>query len=118
MKRNLMFVDWVNLVLGIALVISPWVLAFPTSIAMYNAVIVGLVIGLVAIGAIVAFAQWEEWANLILGIWVFIAPFVLGFAADMTAMWTHVVIGLAVAVLAAVELWGVTHQPPAHTAAG
>ena len=118
MKRNLVFVDWVNLVLAILLVISPWVLAFSTGIAMYNAVIVGLVIGLVAIGALVAFAQWEEWVNLILGAWAIISPFVLGFAAVTVAMWTHVLIGLVVAVLAAVELWSVTHQPPAHSAAG
>jgi len=113
MKRNLVFVDWVNLVLGIALVISPWVLAFPAGAATYNAVIAGLVIGLVAIGAIVAFAQWEEWVNLIVGIWVLIAPFILGFGGAATAMWTHVVIGLVVAILAAVELWGVTRQPAA-----
>jgi heme/copper-type cytochrome/quinol oxidase subunit 3 len=118
MKRNLMLMDWVNLVLAIALVISPWVLAFSTGLATYNAVIAGLIIGLVAIGAIVAFAQWEEWVNLIVGAWVFISPFVLGFADSTAAMWTHVVIGLVVAVLAAVELWTVTHQPPARTAAG
>jgi hypothetical protein len=116
MKSNLKLVDWGNLVLAIVLVISPWVLAFPAGAATYNAVIAGLVIGLVAIGALVAFNQWEEWANLILGAWVFIAPFVLGFAAATTAMWTHVVIGLVVAVLAAVELWTVMHQPPAHAA--
>ncbi len=118
MKRNLMFMDWINLVLAVCLVISPWVLAFSTGIAMYNAVIVGLVIGLVAVGALVAFAQWEEWANLILGVWAFISPFVLGFTAVTAAMWTHVLIGLIVAVLAAVELWSVMHQPPAHSAAG
>lgn len=116
MKRDLMFVDWVNLALAVVLVISPWVLAFPAGAATYNAVIAGLVIGLVAIGALVAFNQWEEWANLVLGVWVFIAPFVLGFAAATTAMWTHVIIGLAVAILAAVELWSVIRQPPAHAA--
>ncbi len=115
MKRNLMFMDWINLVLAVCLVISPWVLAFSTGVAMYNAVIVGLVIGLVAIGAIVAFAQWEEWLNLILGLWAIIAPFVLGFSANTSAVWAHVVIGLVVAVLAAVELWSITHQPPAHS---
>jgi heme/copper-type cytochrome/quinol oxidase subunit 3 len=118
MKRNLMFMDWVNLVLAILLVISPWVLAFPAGAATYNAVIVGLVIGLVAIGAIVAFAQWEEWVNLILGAWAFISPFVLGFAAVTAAMWTHVIIGLVVAILAAIELWNATHQPSAHSTAG
>jgi hypothetical protein len=117
MKRNLMLMDWVNLVLAVALLVSPWVLAFPAGAATYNAVIAGLIIGLVAIGAIVAFAQWEEWVNLVLGAWVFIAPFVLGFADATTALWTHVIIGLVVAVLAAVELWSVMHQPPARTAA-
>ena len=118
MKRSLMLMDWVNLVLAVCLVISPWVLSFSTGAPMYNAVISGLVIGLVAVGAIVAFAQWEEWVNLILGVWAIVSPFALGFAADTTAMWTHVVIGLAVAILAAVELWTVMRQPPAHMATG
>ncbi len=111
MKANLKLVDWINLVLAILLLISPWVLAFPAGPASYNAVIAGLIIGLVAVGAIVAFAQWEEWVNLIVGVWVFIAPFVLSFTAAPQAMWTHVVIGLVVAVLAAFELWSVMHEP-------
>ena len=117
MKRNLMFMDWVNLVLAVLLIISPWVLAYPAGAASYNAVIAGLIIGLVAIGALVAFNQWEEWVNLVVGVWVFIAPFLLGFAGAASAMWAHVIIGLVVAVLAAVELWSVTHQPSAHPAA-
>ncbi len=117
MKRNLLFADWVNLVLAICLVLSPWVLAFSPGVVTYNAVIAGLVIGLIAVGALVAFAQWEEWVNLILGVWVLISPFVLGFATEMTAMWVHVIIGLVVALLAAVELWSVMRQPPAHSAA-
>jgi VIT1/CCC1 family predicted Fe2+/Mn2+ transporter len=51
--------------------------------------------------------------NLILGAWVLVSPFVLGFSSNTKAMWTHVLIGLAVAVLAAIELWTVTRQPPA-----
>ena len=111
MKANLKLVDWINLVLAILLVISPWVLGFSATAASYNAVIAGLIIGLVAVGAIVAFAQWEEWVNLVVGVWVFIAPFVLGFSIEAPAMWTHVVIGLVVAVLAAYELWTVMHEP-------
>jgi hypothetical protein len=118
MKRNLMFADWVNLVLAVVLVLSPWVLAFSAGAATFNALIAGLVIGLIAIGTLVAFAQWEEWVTLVLGLWVLVAPFVLGFTADAMAMWTHILVGLAVAILAAVELWSVMHQPPARTAAG
>ncbi len=116
-RKNLMLVDWINLILAFALVVSPWVLALPAGTITYNAVIAGVVIGLVAIGALVAFAQWEEWVNLILGMWVLVSPFVLGFSSNVNATWTHVVVGLAVAVLAAVELWFATREPPAEHAA-
>ncbi len=106
-----MAIDGINLVLAILLIASPWVFAFPAGTVTYNAVIAGLIIGVVAIAALSAFAQWEEWVNLVLGLWVIASPFVLHFTSDVTAMWTHVIIGLAVAVLAAIELWTVARPP-------
>lgn len=114
-RRNEAYIDWMNLVLGIALLISPWILGFAEGVAMTNALAAGIVIGLIAIAALVSFAQWEEWINLLLGVWVLISPWVLGFTGIAGAMWTHVVIGLAVAVLAAIELWLVMRHPPART---
>jgi len=114
-KRNVMAIDGINLVLAILLIASPWILAFPAGTVTYNAVIAGLIIGVVAIAALFAFAQWEEWVNLVLGLWVIASPFVLHFTSDVGALWTHVVIGLAVAVLAAIELW-TTARPPAQMA--
>jgi hypothetical protein len=40
--------------------------------ASVGAMIAGLVIGVIAIAALVSFAQWEEWVNLILGLGVVI----------------------------------------------
>jgi hypothetical protein len=40
--------------------------------ASVGAMIAGLVIEVIAIAALVSFAQWEEWVNLILGLWVVI----------------------------------------------
>ncbi len=117
-KRNLMLIDGINLILAIALVLSPWVLAFPAGTVSYNAIVAGAAIGVVAVWALVAYAQWEEWVNLIVGAWVAASPFVLGFASTTNAMWTHVVIGLAVALLAAVELWIASRQPPARMVTG
>jgi hypothetical protein len=114
-KRNVVAIDWINLVLAVLLIASPWVLAFPAGTVTYNAVIAGLIIGIVAIAALSAFAQWEEWVNLVLGVWVIVSPFVLHFTTDTRALWTHVVIGLVVAVLAAIELWTVA-RPPAQMA--
>ena len=111
-RRNLMFVDWINLILGLALIASPWVLGFTAGTVTLNAVIGGFAIGVVAVAALAAFAQWEELVNLALGVWVLVSPFVLGFSTETIATWTHVAVGLAVAVLAAAELWLVTRQPP------
>jgi hypothetical protein len=51
------------------------------------------------------------------GIWVLVSPWVLGFAGT-TAMQVHVVIGIIVAVLAALEIWLLYQRPPRRTAAG
>jgi len=45
-----------------------------------------------------------EWSNLTLGCWAVIAPFVLGFGSAQGPMWTHVVIGVCVATIAAIQL--------------
>jgi SPW repeat len=77
----------------------------------------GIVIAAISIAALTAFAVWEEWLNLILGIWVLVSPWVLGFAGT-TAMQVHIVIGVIVAVLAALEIWLLYQRPPRRTAAG
>src|SRR5262249_37568742 len=69
-------------------------------------------IALVAIAALAAFAAWEEWINLLLGLWVLVAPWALGFADNTGAMGNHVVVGIVVAALAAIELWLVHRRPP------
>lgn len=106
--------DIANIVLAAVLFISPWVLAFSAEqSASWNAWISAAVIAVLAIGALSFFQEWEEWLNLIAGIWVVVSPWILGFAAITNAMWTHVVIGLLVAAAAAWEIWEVRHQPHA-----
>jgi hypothetical protein len=68
-----------------------------------NAVIAGLVIAGLSIAALAAFAQWEEWLNLLLGLWVLVSPWALGFQGT-TAAWVHIVVGIHVAALAAIEM--------------
>jgi hypothetical protein len=60
------------------------------------------------------FKEWEEWLNLLLGLWVVAAPWVLGFAAITSAMTAHVVLGLLIAASAAWEIWEVRHEPQVH----
>jgi len=109
--------DLVNLALAVLLFISPWVLGFSMDRnPAGNAWISAIVIAALAIGALGAFREWEEWLNLIAGLWVVAAPWVLGFAVIARhAMWVHIVLGLLVAGVAAWEIWEVRHQPHAAT---
>jgi hypothetical protein len=107
--------DVVNLILGAILFVSPWVFGYATGMPLKNAFVLGIVIAAVSIAALAALAVWEEWLNLILGLWVLISPWVLGFAQG-AAMKVHVIIGAIVAVLAAIELWTLYQNPPGRSA--
>jgi hypothetical protein len=106
---NAKLCDVANLVLGAILFFSPWIFGFGAGTVSTNAYITGFVIAILAIAALAAFAVWEEWLNLIVGLWALVSPWVLGFQ-ETTAMTVHVVIGAAVAVLAAIEIW-ITPNP-------
>jgi len=94
--------DVASLVLGVWLAVSPWVLAYTGETrSMQNAVILGIVIGLVAFIALFQEGVWEEWANAALGAWMIVSPWVLGFAAMSAATANAVVVGAAVLSLAA-----------------
>jgi hypothetical protein len=107
---NARLCDVANLILGAILFVSPWIYGFASGAQSQNAFISGIVIAVIAIAALAAFAVWEEWLNLIVGLWVLVSPWVLGFQGT-TAMTVHVVIGILVAVLAAIELWLMYQQP-------
>jgi SPW repeat-containing protein len=106
----------VNFIAGLCLLFAPWVLGFTAEThAAWNAWIVGVVVALVALGALFAFSEWEEWVNLVLGLWAIISPWALGFTGVSAAAMTHIILGLIVAILAAVEIW-FTHNRPLSTA--
>ena len=108
---NTKLCDVANLILGAFLFVSPWIFGFDAGRASENAIIAGIAIAVLAIAALAAFAVWEEWLNLIVGLWTLVSPWVLGFQGT-TAMTVHVIVGAAVAVLAAVELWLLSQNPP------
>ena len=42
---------------------------------------------------------WARWANVILGIWLILSPFILGFVTDQ-ATWNNIIVGFLVLVFA------------------
>ena len=109
---NARLCDVANIILGAFLFFSPWIFGFDGTTAAENANITGVVIVVLAVAALAAFAVWEEWLNLIVGLWTLVSPWVLGFQANTKAMAVCVIVGVAVAVLAAVEIWITTQNPP------
>lgn len=109
---NAKICDVANLILGAFLFVSPWIFSFDAGKVSQNASITGIVIAVLAIAALAAFAVWEEWLNLIVGLWALVSPWVLGFQGSSRAMAVHVIVGIAVAVLAAIELWIMSQHPP------
>lgn len=108
--------DWVNLVCAVLLFVSPWILAFSGDAAATRAAwITGVVVAVFAVAALMQFAEWEEWISGLLGVWMIVAPWIVGFATVGLAVAAFVVLGIVVALAAASELWQVHHpQVMAH----
>ena len=64
---------------------------------------IGLLVALLSMAALAAFAVWEEWLNLVAGLWLVVSPWLFGFQ-NSDAMTLHVVIGGIVAALASLEV--------------
>jgi hypothetical protein len=116
-RSELTVINIVSAVLAAFLFASPWVMGFSDlQPASWNAWVCGLAVCVIALAAVTQLKEWEEWVNGILGLWILIAPWALGFANVANALWTHVGVGLAVTALAAIELWLIHSGPPARTA--
>jgi hypothetical protein len=111
MKRKEAILDVYNLALGIFLIASPWLFGFVRRAADADAWLSGLVIVLCSVLALVAFRDWDEWINLLIGIWLVVSPWLLGFA-HTRAMHVSIGVGLVVIYFSGLELWLVHYEPP------
>ena len=95
--------DLGNIVLGVWLFISPWVMNYVDSIpnAAQNAYLLGLAIVVFAAVAIYIPRVWEEGINMALGAWMIVSPWVLGFASERDVTANAVIVGVLVTALAA-----------------
>jgi uncharacterized membrane protein HdeD (DUF308 family) len=94
--------DWVSLVLGILLFISPFVFGTMghTSSAWDAWVlgVIGVILALLSLG--LPNNPVTEWLTLVLGIVLFISPWIFAFATLTTAAWTSWVIGVLFVIAA------------------
>lgn len=92
--------DWVMLVFGVWLFLSPfWMPAYAStsSVAAWNSYVLGVLVVAFAWAALATRDLWEERVNLVLGIWLIIAPFVLRFyGAETGAAWNQIILGVLI----------------------
>ncbi len=114
----------VNVVLGLCLLVSPWVFGYHVAGpgAIWNSVIVGASIAILA-----AFRAYLPAAhpglsavNFWLGLWTIMSPWMCEYAGNMRGRWDNVVLGI---VIAALGVWSarasveeIVHHPPAASA--
>jgi SPW repeat len=100
---HLRWQDIVNLLVGLWIATSPWVLpgySDSLKVAMWNALVVGGVILIIALADIDSPTLWEEWTLAALGVWSIASPWVFGYSGNTLAMLNSVAAGIVVAVLA------------------
>jgi SPW repeat len=102
--------DWCKWLLGFWLWTSPWLLQFDLELrATLTAVITGIVIVFVERMTLYFYRVWEEWINVILGVWLIICPWILSISVS-AARDNFVVVGLLVMALSFYEIWEARHQ--------
>ena len=102
--------DWINLLLGIWLFISPWVVGFEGTqmAASWNAWILGVAIVVFSAIAVSMPQVWEEIINLLLGIWMVISSWIIG-ATSRSVETNAVIVGLLV-ILFAILAMAMSHD--------
>ena len=96
--------DIYNLVFALFLFVTPWLFAYSNEDAKIDLWTSSALIAAVSLATFIAFSNWEEWLNLLLGVWLVGSPWVLGFT-HTRAMHYSIGIGAVVAFLAALEIW-------------
>jgi uncharacterized membrane protein HdeD (DUF308 family) len=106
MRGSKRFLDWVNLLLGIWLIVSPWVFG---TVSNTVATVVLVVLGI----AVVAFSIWAlvrledsaaEWWNFIVGIVLFLMPWIFKYTTTYSDALNSWAVGVVVATLSLITL--------------
>lgn len=100
-SEQIMLASGGNLLLGLWLIAAPFVLTYASANARGNDIILGLLIATMAAFRVFgAYGRaWLSWANALLGVWLVVAPWVLGYSSLMHPTWNDVIVGILVIVL-------------------
>jgi SPW repeat len=97
--------DCLSMVLGVLIVLTAWIVGDDGSqTAAANAVIVGILVLALGASEFLDLRRWEESLEVACGLWLIASPFIFGYADAGTLRYLHFVLGIAVVLLAVLEL--------------
>jgi len=109
--------DIYNLALGAFLFVAPWLFSYAYEAARADDWVSSAIVVAASLAALLAFAEWEEWIGIVVGLWVLASPWVLGFQ-HAKPMPVNVAVGLAIAFMSALELWLIHYDPKPYDGTG
>ena len=102
--------DWVLVLLAIGLFGSPWLAGFRDEpLPSWHAWVMAVVLAYVSFAALSETRQWEEWVTLALGVWLILAPWILGFTAHAATERVHWAVGALTIAASLLAEWRFRH---------
>lgn len=97
---------WIAIILGIWLVISPWLLGYMENLAQWHDSVVGLIITGLGLAFILSKANptsnWSHVVNSILGLWLFVSGILVFGQTSTATRWNEIFVGILVALFSAI----------------
>ncbi len=114
-REEIRVANWINFLIGLWLVMAPFLVWFTDlSNAMWSSIVIGVALMLVSLAeaARPGLLRILAGMSLLLGLWLFVAPIILGFVDSLAPTLIHVVMGLMVTVLAGGSLLRSVEKEP------
>ena len=106
LKTHRNWEDWLSILLGLVIGLSPWLAAdMGSQNMMLNAIIVGALVFFRGELEAANLHRWQEGGEIVLGSWLAASPFIFGYSTSGALRFWHFALGATVVVLAAIKLW-------------
>lgn len=99
---------WLTAIVGAWVLLSPFLLGFSgVTAGLWNNLLAGVLLAVFALWAHFGQRPQVYWADVVVGIWLVLSPFLLGFSGETTALWNNLITGV---LGGAFGLWGALKQ--------
>jgi hypothetical protein len=90
--------SWTNAILGVWLILAPWAAGYHSTVPMTEDVLLGVSVLTIALWSANAdqAVTGPAWTNMVLGFWIIIAPWFLGYRGISAAVANDVFVGILI----------------------